>query len=360
VFTDRQYYLLGAVLATIVFMVVPPVPQASAQSCVRAKYTGDASTYNPNKAGYKTGGQKLATGGTYNANGYEAALQLDLAKKHSCGYGAGKVCHAAVEYRGKAMIVKINDNGPLCADSGVRCAHRFERIIDLNEKSMRYLSGGALGGNSGLLKGVTVTLLCDFNAPLGPLDEKDRDAWKNKYFGGSNTPFPTNTSAPTGYPTTVGTPTGGVSGQSQSSYYEKADFSNYQSPQPYAPTGQQLTPSNYFSSSGSGLFDPITGEPRSPVSASDSLLKLLKGSTALKQPSTTLSIIVASGKQASLVPTVKTKISQQVAQKGTTTGATFTGPYAGTPRSSSSFQTTLSDIQDQIASILKMLGDLVR
>lgn len=141
------------------------------ESCVKGTFKGDASTYNPNFAGWKTGGQSLATGGKYDSNSFDAALQLDLAKRYKCGYGSGAVCHAVVQApNGRSMIVRINDNGPLVPG----------RIIDLNEKSMRYLSDGKYGKNSGVVKSVTVTLLCGaVGGTLGPLNEKDREAWKN-------------------------------------------------------------------------------------------------------------------------------------------------------------------------------------
>lgn len=134
--------------------------------CVKVSVRGDASTYNPNYAGWKTGGQSLATGGRYNPNAFEAALQLDLAKKYKCGYGSGAICHAIVQApNGKSMLVRINDNGPLVPG----------RIIDLNEMSMRYISGGVNGKNSGVVKNVTVTLLCAASGmQLGPLDPNDR------------------------------------------------------------------------------------------------------------------------------------------------------------------------------------------
>src|SRR5689334_11073007 len=123
--------LLFAVAITVPFSlaaaVTTPMPTSN---CILAKLQGTASTYNPNYAGWKTGGQGLATGGTYNPNNYEAALQLDVARKYGCGYGRGKTCQAVVESpsTGKVAIVLINDNGPLTAG----------RIIDLNEKSMQY------------------------------------------------------------------------------------------------------------------------------------------------------------------------------------------------------------------------------
>jgi rare lipoprotein A len=173
-----SFAVLVIILSSSVYSV-PTIQLAATSiptsSCVKATFKGIASTYNPNKPGWKTGGQSLATGGTYNPNEYEAALQLDLAKQYRCGYGAGAVCQAIVQTpSGKSLLLRINDNGPLVPG----------RIIDLNEKSMRYLSGGSLGDNSGLLKDVTVTLLCDSsNTQLGPLNDQERAEWASKTFG---------------------------------------------------------------------------------------------------------------------------------------------------------------------------------
>ena len=179
----HQYWwiLLCVACAHLFFVSIAngALPQMPApQSCIKDSFRGDASTYNPNVKGWKTGGQKLATGGRYNPNEYEAALQLDLAKKHRCGYGSGRTCQAVVQSAdGRALIVRINDNGPLVKG----------RVIDLNEKSMRYLSNGRYGNNSGVLRNVTVSLLCDAsNTTLGPLKEADRKAWASRTY---NAPF---------------------------------------------------------------------------------------------------------------------------------------------------------------------------
>jgi hypothetical protein len=140
------------------------------ESCVRAKLRGDASTYNPNLPGWRTGGQQLATGGRYNADGWEAALQLDAARQYGCGYGSGRTCQVIVESpeTQRAAVLIVNDNGPLVAG----------RVIDLNEKSMQYLSNGRYGRNSGVLKNVTVTILtCSFTNFVGPLNPTDRESW---------------------------------------------------------------------------------------------------------------------------------------------------------------------------------------
>src|SRR6185436_3366728 len=120
----RMYRVL--VLCTIFLMMSTSLAFAQgangaipALDCVlnKEKIIGDATTYNPYSAGWKTGGTGLATGGTYNPDAWEAALQLDLAKKYGCGYGSGKTCRAVVSSpsTGRAAIILVNDNGPMCA-----------------------------------------------------------------------------------------------------------------------------------------------------------------------------------------------------------------------------------------------------
>lgn len=181
-------------------------------NCVRAKLTGNATTYNPFiPGGWKTGGGQTATGAMYNPNGWEAALQLDLAKQYGCGYGSKRTCKAIVEVpeTGLAAILVINDNGPMCADPATaarapdcRSGGRFARIIDLNERAMRELSRGKSGNNSGMFRNVTVTLLsCDFGQ-VGLLNAKSQfdlvDLQKI-----APTPLP-NTPVPTGYDSPFG------------------------------------------------------------------------------------------------------------------------------------------------------------
>lgn len=144
------------------------------QPCVIASYQGAASTYNPQ---CERESWSLSTGGRYNPAGWDAALQLDLAKRHRCGY-MGR-CYAAVENmdNGKAAILLINDNGPLHSGS----YGSLNRVIDLNEASMRYLANDPRGVRYGNCKGtlprVRVSLLCRLIGRVGPLNEEDRAAW---------------------------------------------------------------------------------------------------------------------------------------------------------------------------------------
>ena len=268
------------------------VPGASG-GCIKGKIVGNATTYNPFALGWKSGGPGLATGGTYNPDGWEAALQTDLAKQYGCGYGSGKVCHAVVEGNGKSMIVQINDNGPMCADPATAkkapdCINTQSRVIDLNQKSMAYMGDG-------FVENATVTLLCDFNNKLGPLDENERQAWMNRVFS-----VPADTSAAplnqlplssqfggfnsfgplTGSPTALGTP-------SNPSFFQPTP--SYISPQSFASPAMQ--PTSFFSSPAPTVSSGLSVTPNSTVlttsggtltqggSSADKLLALLRNPT---------------------------------------------------------------------------------
>jgi hypothetical protein len=260
---------------------------AETGGCIKAKLHGVATTYDPRFAGWMTGGPKNAFGEPYNPNDYRAALKLSYARKYKCGSGAK--CHAAVEGNGKAMIVLIDDNGPMCDHAataqnaqkvGDCMGGSTDRIIDLNAKSMAYMSGGKYTPNSGTIKGVTVTLLCDFDAKLGPLDEKERAEWAKKSFDVPVTDVSGPSrglleSAPVGSPTSVGSP-------AQSAYRQPADYSNYHSPSP-----TQVSP--YFSpqQQGGGAWTL----PQTPIyqssSTADYLLNLISGTTTQGTTTTT-------------------------------------------------------------------------
>ncbi len=212
-----------------------PADQSPANQCIKASLRGEASTYEPGY-GYKGGTGTLATGGPYNANSYDAALQLDLARRYRCGYGQGKVCHAIVQApNGLGLVVRVNDNGPLNVPG---------RIIDLNTKSMAYLSGGTKGGRKGgTIKNVTVTLLCGVSGmALGPLDPKDREAWANRTF---DTPY---------------TNTGGYRGNSVSDGSYGSSGSGYASGGANASSGNTNDPNNGNAYTG-GAGTPQSSQP---------------------------------------------------------------------------------------------------
>lgn len=194
----QRDYAIGAIVFLFSFAgagiqpalaAIPSNTGASPASCVIAKFTGAATTYNP---ACENETPALSTGGRYNAAGWEAALQLDLAKRFRCGYRSR--CYAAVENlnNGRAAILLINDNGPLYSGSyGNR-----NTVIDLNEASMRYLandpSGAQHGNCKGVLPRVSVTLLCRLIGQPGPLNEEDRLAWSKITAAIPSTQLPTN------------------------------------------------------------------------------------------------------------------------------------------------------------------------
>ena len=230
----------------------------AADPCIKASFRGDASTYNPYLPGWRTGGGTLATGGPYNPNSYDAALQLNLAKQYRCGYGSRAICHAVVQApNGRAMVVRINDNGPLVPG----------RIIDLNEKSMQYLSGGSMGRNSGIVKNVTVTLLCAIEGmALGPLDPSEREAWASRTFdaprvntgGYATSPFG-NVTPFSNAPASSGYGSGGTANPSVGTSYPSGGTA-YQQPSYQQPISQALL-QNQFQLQPDGVSAPSVTPP---------------------------------------------------------------------------------------------------
>jgi len=187
--TAALFALLLFVSASLPAYALSVNDSAQAFECVKKKIVGDATTYNPYAAGWKTGGTGLATGGRYNPDAWEAAIQLDIGREIGCGVGSGKTCRAIVSApsTGRAAIVLINDNGPMCADPATyaraaecRQKGKYARVIDLNKQSMYFLSNGKSGNNVGTLYNVEVAILdpkCNQIGQLGPLGTADKDAW---------------------------------------------------------------------------------------------------------------------------------------------------------------------------------------
>src|SRR6478672_12224919 len=117
---------------------------------------GAASTYNPFRPGWREGGRKTASGERYDPSVWAAAIKTSLRRKFGgVQYGA-RPKYALVEAVGKKVIVKINDVGPLTPG----------RIIDLNERTMRYFDPSL---QLGVINRVSVRpLLGDYWVP-GPV-----------------------------------------------------------------------------------------------------------------------------------------------------------------------------------------------
>jgi rare lipoprotein A len=119
---------------------------------------GTASTYNPYRHGDDSGGFQTASGELYDPAAWTAAIQIDLrAKVGGVRYGRlYQPAYALVESGAKRAIVKINDVGPL----------KPGRVIDLNERSMRYFDPFL---RRGLLTDVRITLLPGGDWAPGPI-----------------------------------------------------------------------------------------------------------------------------------------------------------------------------------------------
>jgi rare lipoprotein A len=121
-----------------------------------AAIIGAASMYNPYRPGYREGGVDTASGERYDSSAWAAAIKTDLRKEFGgVRYGA-RPKYALVEGAGKKAIIKINDVGPLTPG----------RIIDFNERTMRYFDPGL---RRGVIDGVRVTPLSGDDWTPGPV-----------------------------------------------------------------------------------------------------------------------------------------------------------------------------------------------
>jgi rare lipoprotein A len=103
-----------------------------------------------------TGGVNTASGERYDSSEWAAAIKTNLRNEFGgVQYGA-RPKYALVEGAGRKAIIKINDVGPLTPG----------RIIDFNERTMRYFDPSLLRG---VIDGVKVTPLFGDWTP-GPVD----------------------------------------------------------------------------------------------------------------------------------------------------------------------------------------------
>lgn len=117
---------------------------------------GAASMYNPYRVGFREGGKNTASGERYDSSAWAAAIKTSLRMEFGgVRYGATPN-YALIEGAGKKAIVKINDVGPL----------RPGRIIDFNERTMRYFDPGL---RRGVIAGVRVTPLSGHDWIPGPI-----------------------------------------------------------------------------------------------------------------------------------------------------------------------------------------------
>jgi rare lipoprotein A len=131
-----------------------PSPRTSVASA-GGTIVGIASWYNPFA---ESDDPETASGERYDSEKWTAAIQVDLRNAFG-GVGFGKdyrVAYALVETGDKRVIVKINDVGPL----------KPGRVIDLNERTMRYFDDTLLVG---LLPDVKLTPLPAGDWTPGPI-----------------------------------------------------------------------------------------------------------------------------------------------------------------------------------------------
>ena len=123
-----------------------------------APVVGIASTYNPYVDGNGSDDKQTASGEPYDPAAWTAAIWIDLREQFGgVRYGKNyRPTFALVESGEKCVIVKINDVGPLGPG----------RVIDLNERSMRYFDPTQ---QLGLISDVKVTLLRRDNWTPGPI-----------------------------------------------------------------------------------------------------------------------------------------------------------------------------------------------
>ena len=124
---------------------------------------GVASTYNPYRVGVGSDEMQTASGELYDTVAWTAAIRIDLREQfRGVHYGKNyQPAFALVESGEKKVIVKINDVGPL----------KPGRVIDLNERSMRYFDPTL---QLGLISEVKVALLPGEDWTPGPISSEQR------------------------------------------------------------------------------------------------------------------------------------------------------------------------------------------
>jgi rare lipoprotein A len=127
----------------------------------RTTVVGVASTYNPYRDGNGPDEKQTSSGEPYDPAAWTAAIHIDLREQFGgVRYGKNyRPTFALVESDKKYVIVKINDVGPL----------KPGRLIDLNERSMRYFDPTL---QTGLISEVKVTLLPGADWTPGPIRNK--------------------------------------------------------------------------------------------------------------------------------------------------------------------------------------------
>jgi rare lipoprotein A len=128
-------------------------------AATNATVIGIASTYNPFVESKSEEDLKTASGEKYDPEAWTAAIQIKLRNQFR-GVRFGRLyqpCYALIEAGEKKVIVKINDVGPL----------KPGRVIDLNERTMRYFDPYL---QIGLVQDVKITPLPGEDWIAGPVN----------------------------------------------------------------------------------------------------------------------------------------------------------------------------------------------
>ena len=134
----------------------PGHPHAVDRTAFAGSIVGTASMYNPFRPGYRGGSGQTASGERYDPHAWSAAIQMKLRGSFGGVHFGRSNSYALIESMNRKAIVKINDVGPL--EPG--------RIIDFNERTMRYFDGSL---RRGLIRNVKVMPLHGSGWTLGPV-----------------------------------------------------------------------------------------------------------------------------------------------------------------------------------------------
>jgi rare lipoprotein A len=147
-----------SILKLAAMVGLPRIQEEAAHS--RTTIVGTISTYNPYRDGKEEGSAQTASGELYDPSAWTAAIQTGLRSQFG-GVRYGKLyqpTYALIASGEKQLIVKINDVGPL----------KSGRVLDLNERSMRYFDPFLA---QGLIQDVKITLLPGEDWTTGPVGE---------------------------------------------------------------------------------------------------------------------------------------------------------------------------------------------
>jgi peptidoglycan lytic transglycosylase len=147
-----------SILKLAAMVGLPRIQEEAALS--RTIIVGTISTYNPYRDGKDEGGAQTASGELYDPSAWTAAIQTGLRNQFG-GVRYGKLyqpTYALIASGEKRLIVKVNDVGPL----------KSGRVLDLNERSMRYFDPFLA---QGLIQDVKITLLPGEDWSTGPVGD---------------------------------------------------------------------------------------------------------------------------------------------------------------------------------------------